>query len=101
MEKITINQARLLALEYLTRAGENADILLIPGKEREYPFGWIFFGASRKYVETGDFRYQIPGLGPLAVEFDGSVHSLSTSGSPDAVIEAYSQRWRERHEKSR
>jgi hypothetical protein len=97
MENVTVGQAHTIALAYLN-AERNDEIVLIPSKEREYPFGWVFFGASKKYIQTGEFRYQIPGMGPLVVEHDGSVHPLSTSGSPDSVIAAYLRQWQIRQQ---
>jgi hypothetical protein len=98
MDKITIEQARAIASENLNE-DHSSEIVLVPGKERQYPFGWVFFGAPKKFLETGDLKYEVPGLGPLAVEFDGSVHPLTTSGSPDSVVAAYLQSWRARQER--
>ncbi|PPQ33629.1 hypothetical protein CCR94_01055 [Rhodoblastus sphagnicola] len=99
MKKITIDEARSEAMIFLSKVERDTDFIVIPGKEREYPFGWVFFGASRKYWKTGELKYEVPGLGPLVVEFDGSVHPLTTSGTPDAVIADYLHSWQARQER--
>jgi hypothetical protein len=63
--------------------------------ERE--FGWVFQSASAEFLRTRDPNKSIPGVGPLVVnKSDGSTEFLSTSGPPDAGIDIYEQKWRNR-----
>ena len=59
-------------------------------------FGWIFFPTTRKYLETGNPAFLVPGVGPLVIERDsGRAIFLTTSVSPDKAIAEYERRWRE------
>jgi hypothetical protein len=49
--------------------------------------GWAFYYQSRAYVETGDFRSQLLGQGPVVIEDDGAIiEGGSADGDPEALI---------------
>jgi hypothetical protein len=60
----------------------------------EKPFGWIFFYNSKKFLETGEFRYRLAGNGPVIVnKFDGSIQFLGSSPSELLLLEKYEESW--------
>lgn len=65
-------------------------------KTVERAFGWVFFYTTRKFLETGDKKYIMPGNAPLVVmKADGSTHHLGTSLPPSVGMEQFEKRWRE------
>ncbi len=38
--------------------------VLLKDKTQVKPFGWVFFAAPKKYLETNNPSYLVPGLGP-------------------------------------
>ncbi|MCW2317646.1 hypothetical protein M2322_003210 [Rhodoblastus acidophilus] len=96
LKKITLDEARTWALIHLSQSELGTEFILVPGKAREYPFGWVFFDAFKKNWKTDELVDENPRSVLLAVDFDGSVHPLATSGSPDAAIADHLQSWRER-----
>jgi hypothetical protein len=50
------------------------------------PYGWVFFYQSRRYLDTGDFRHQLVGNGPVVVCDDGTVHPLGSALGPEGEI---------------
>jgi Immunity protein 35 len=61
---------RALAERYLATLPVSLPIeLAIRGEPTmETEFGWIFFGNSKKYLETGEFQHTIPGNAPFIVD---------------------------------
>jgi immunity protein 35 of polymorphic toxin system len=96
-EKITKERALEIAREAVDEFGGDDDFVIQEDKTVEKEFGWVFFCAPRKYVETGDPKYLIPGAGPFVVErLGGASQFLTTSVHPDKAIEEYEKQWRER-----
>ena len=94
MDTITFEQARALATAEL--AGDSHDFVITSTSEHE--FGWVFNYAPRKYSETGDDRYLVPGNTPIVVTRDGKVGSLGdTSMEPEDAIEEQLKAWRRTH----
>lgn len=91
---ITRQQALEIARRRLAdEAGESMVIREDEILERD--FGWVFFSASRAFLESPNPNNAIPGFGPLVVEkADGATEFISTSGSPDTGIDLYEQMWR-------
>ena len=76
-------------------SGADGELLLEESKTQEHEFGWVFFWTTKKYLETGDPQFLVPGNGPLVVNReDGSTHLLSTSVPPARAIAEYEDRWR-------
>lgn len=89
---INKNQAKKIVYEYLARmeleAGEQFEI--IDSETIEKKFGWVFFYNSKKYIETGDFRYMLAGNVPFIIDkVDGSLHETGTAESIDYYISEY------------
>lgn len=78
-----------LAREHISKKENSEQFELLLDKTKKYEFGWVFFYASKRFVETGNSDYSIPGIGPFAVATDGSVTDLSSSVSPEEAIEEY------------
>jgi len=63
---------------------------LMSDEVREEDFGWVFFYGSRRFAETGDFRYAIAGNGPVVVEREsGAVLMLGTAFGVDYQLNEY------------
>ena len=59
----------------------------------EKPFGWVFFYNSKRYVETGEFRYRLAGNGPVIVnKHNGSVEFFGTNKPPQEIVEEYEKK---------
>jgi hypothetical protein len=92
----SLQEARVLAEGYLKKlpASPPIELVILDQHTIETDFGWVFFWNSKKYIETGNFQYCIPGNGPIIVDRrDGSVH-----GTPSACpIEESVERYRKTH----
>ena len=56
----------------------------------ERPFSWVFFYNTKRYLETGDYRYQLAGNGPVMVnKHDGSIEFWVAWKPVDTLIEEY------------
>ena len=114
---ITYEEARRLASEYLSKLEEEAwqvadlrkrltprereivslsqesDVLelgLVEEATIEGDFGWVFFYATRAYLETGDDRYALVGNAPILVSRrDGSLHETGTAHPIEFFIENF------------
>ena len=56
----------------------------------EKEFGWVFFYQSRKFLETGDYRFYLLGNSPLIINRNnGEVHVTGTARSAEYYINEY------------
>jgi hypothetical protein len=77
---LTKIEARELVEKSLAQMDEPDDPFVVDEEwTMEKSFGWVFFYNSKKFVETGEFRFRLAGNGPVtinkfagAVEFHGS-----------------------------
>lgn len=77
------------AREHISKKENSEQFELLLENTKKYEFGWIFFYASKRFIETGNSDYNIPGTSPFVVATDGSVADLSSSISPEDAIEEY------------
>jgi hypothetical protein len=71
------------------------DLVLQEDRTVERDFGWVFFYTTRKFLETGDKKYLMPGDAPVVVlREDGSTRYLGTSVPPKRAIELFEAEWR-------
>lgn len=94
--------SKVRALEIARKTIENLNsknpLVIMEDKTLEKDFGWVFFYTTKKYLETHDKKYLMPGNSPLVVDrVDGTTHFLSTSLPPIRAIEEYEKNWRSRH----
>lgn len=55
-------------------------LLVLDDATLEKSWGWVFFYTSRRYHETGDFRYALAGNAPYLVErATGRLHATGTA----------------------
>lgn len=95
---LSLAEARVLAEQFL--ADQNAankdktqKIALSSTAPQEYSFGWVFFAASEKYIETGGpIGDMIPGMGPLVVDRKRHVQFLS-SAPLDVAVKEYERQF--------
>jgi len=95
-KQITKAGAREIAGKVVAALSQQHDFVILDDQTVEREFGWVFFYTTRRYVETRDPQYLVPGNAPLVVhQADGSITHLATSIPPTRAIEIYEQRWRE------
>ncbi len=93
---LTKEQAQTIALKAMADLKSGNELVIQEEKTIEREFGWVFFATTRKYLETNDPKYLMPGIGPLVVNrVDGSAQFLSTSVHPRSAIDEYERRWKE------
>jgi hypothetical protein len=87
-----VEEARRLAGRHLARLPISADteLTILDEHTIEEDFGWLFFWTSKKYRETGEFKYALAGNAPIIVDRrDSSVHETSTADCIDDIIDHY------------
>ena len=88
---LTKTEALELVSEKLRHMGTPDNPLAVVEKSTiERPFGWVFFYNSKKYIETGVFRYRLAGNGPVIVNKSTQVVEFCGSNKPvQELIEDY------------
>jgi hypothetical protein len=82
---ITFEEAKRIAIEKI-----GTDCALVESATVEKPYGWYFFGQSRTYLETGDFKQMLVGSGGFIVErADGRVFEFGSAYSTEQWIANY------------
>ncbi len=89
---MTSEQAYEMA-ENALKINDQHDFVIIETSEHE--FGWVFRYVPRKYRDTKDPIYLVPGNTPLVVTRDGKIESLADSSTETEVgIAQYLKKWR-------
>ena len=97
-EALSKERALEIARKTIDNLKSNNPLVILEDKTLEKDFGWVFFYTTKKYLETHDKKYLMPGNSPLVVErADGSTHFLSTSLPPSRAVEEYEKSWQSRH----
>jgi len=69
---ITKQQARELVAQQVCGRPDwlppDDEIIILDKETIEKPWGWVFFYASKKWMETQDIKYAIAGNAPIIVE---------------------------------
>jgi hypothetical protein len=86
---VSLEQASAIAQEAIVKNNPNEELVIQTEKTIQKEYGWIFFYTTKKYLETRDPKYLIPGNGPIIVTHDGSTKFLTASISPDQAIQEY------------
>jgi Immunity protein 35 len=91
---LTKTEALEIVSKRLEQMSTPADPFVVVDKNTiEKPFGWVFFYNSRRFVETGEFRYRLAGNGPVIVnKHDGSVEFFGTGRPPLEFVAEYEQK---------
>ena len=94
---ITLQEAQILAQKALDQIGTPGEMVVDSSKTLEHDFGWFFKADTVKYLESGDPKYRIPGVGLIAVDRN-SRHTqfLPTFMPPERAMEEYIERWKEK-----
>jgi Immunity protein 35 len=100
MAETTFDQAVRIATGKLAAEPEYHFVIL-PDKTEEHTFGWVFYYVPRRFQETGDFSYLVPGTGPLIVNRDGSSLFATSSVTPKLAVEEYERSWLRIHSNQR
>ena len=87
-------EARESALKALDETGEPGQMAILDAETVEYEFGWVFRARAAKAIETGDPKYDVPGVGGIAVDRDtGKASFLPTFMPPARAILAHNEEW--------
>lgn len=95
MGELDLDEAKALALAFFNSSYSlNDDELVILDDETiTKGYGWYFTSASRKFLESRDFRDQILGNGPILVTKKlGNIIQFGTAFSLEEYIELYESR---------
>ena len=96
---VNLETAREIAARHVnaTYNVEGDDLVILDEETIEKDYGWVFFYTSRRYLETGEFRYMLAGNAPIIVEKeDGSLHELGTALPFQEYVREYEQLRRKR-----
>ena len=86
----TLEEAEQIALENIVKLKPGVEFVIVKEKTITKSFGWVFFYTTKKYYETKDMRFLIPGNAPIIVnKMDGSYRFTSTAKSFDESIKDY------------
>ena len=92
MPEITRETAAEIARSTLQSLDTASDhmMVLLDDRTIERPFGWVFFYVPKRFAETRDPMYLVPGNAPLIVDRrDGSTHFTGTAESIGTYIAEY------------
>jgi hypothetical protein len=88
-EALAIAQAELATWKF-NREGDV--LILIESKTIERPYAWVVFWTSKRWYETGDFRYAMAGAGPFIISKQtGSVTQYSSAYGYESALEMYEE----------
>ena len=95
---ITKTEALEIVSKKLHQMCTSADPFVVVEKNTiEKPFGWVFFYNSKRFVETGQSRYQLAGNGPVIVnKHDGSVKFFGAGRPPLEIVAQNEQKLAEK-----
>ncbi|KAA9339778.1 hypothetical protein F0P96_03950 [Hymenobacter busanensis] len=91
-------EARDIAQGYMDALNANpygdpdavTDCVLIYEETISRPYGWVFFYASKSFLETDDFVFALIGNAPFIVnKFDGSITVTGTAHGVDCYLAEY------------
>jgi hypothetical protein len=78
-------------LNEMHRTGEPC--MVVETKTIEKPYGWVFFYNSKKYLDTGNFRFRLAGNGPVIVnKRSGAVEFFGSNKPPEEFIKDYEEK---------
>ena len=91
---LTKTEAMELVSKKLLLDGHPDDQLVIVEQYTiEKPFGWVFFFNSKKFLDTGIFRYRLLGNGPVIVnKVSGAVEFHGSNKPPEDIIKDYERK---------
>jgi hypothetical protein len=96
---LALHDARALALRAIVEAegpqkirSRTETLSIIDARTVTTEYGWIFFWNAKKFIETNDVRYVLPGTGPVVVTKKGEVEFLRANRPPAEVIAEYEYR---------
>lgn len=95
MDEIGLDRARALATEALKHDPRHNFVI---SAVSEHEFGWVFEYVPKRYLETGDHNYLVPGSTPLVVTREGTVEYVGSSRTQlSTAIAEYLDKWRRTH----
>jgi Immunity protein 35 len=88
MQDIDLETAIRLAQSQLDRDNKH-DLVIDRARTETYDFGWVIYYNPRKFVETKNPKYALPGNSPLVVKRNGEIHSIPSYMEVEDAIEKY------------
>lgn len=93
-KSLTQNDAELIAQNFLELNGNEHKMTILPDKTRKEVFGFVFFYAPKKYIETKDISYLVPGSGPLVIDKrNRKAIPLTTALHSEEAIKIFRNEW--------
>jgi|SRR5581483_11252416 len=89
---ITYLEASAVVERYLRQMATSygSELAITPGQTMEFPWGWVFFYNSKRFLESGDYKQMLAGNSPLIVDRDtGELHETGTAEPIEWYIEKY------------
>ena len=90
---LKIAKEAIISYTYPSPINNSTDLIIQEEKTIEKDFGWVFYCTSKKYLETKDEKYLIPGNAPIIVNRDGYSFYLNNVPNNLPDIEKYEERW--------
>ncbi|MBW8185385.1 YrhB domain-containing protein [Shewanella nanhaiensis] len=93
MEIITLNDAKSLAQKYIAKLDLGEELVILDDETLTESFGWVFFYNTKKFQETGDFRYMVGGNAPIIIDKkSGRLSETGTAYEISHYINEYKSR---------
>jgi hypothetical protein len=90
---ISRDEARALVqakVDKLNQKMGDDELVICDNETIERDFGWVFIYTSKRFLETGDYRYLPFGNAPIIVDkVDGTLHPTGTNRPVEEYIRAY------------
>lgn len=83
---VDLVQATRIAEQALATTAPSHHFVILADQTVQRDFGWVFFYAPQRYLQTRDPKDLVPGNGPLVVYRSGRTEYLPTSVPAPAAI---------------
>jgi hypothetical protein len=85
---ITFEKAREIAAREISRL--NPDYVIVEESTIEKPYGWVFFWATKDFIETRDYRDVPLGNAPIIVNRNDATYKFAGTSRPiDEYLHEY------------
>jgi|GEM_PF-2095430 len=92
---INLEEARQLVRDYLQKEDKSfsrLDLDILDDATKEVYCGWVFYYATKKYIETGDENYLLFGNAPILIDRrDHTLHVLGTAHRAEHYVQNYKE----------
>ena len=90
---LTLDDAYSLVEAEFTEFGSDADPVIVKDATQEFPWGWVVFYQSRRFLETSEIRHAFTGNAPYIVnKRSGDIEVTGTAQPVEVYIRKYESR---------